>query len=543
MHRALAIVALGHLGHRRRACGATGSIAGLDRCLANDRRRDSPGRTRMVASVAAERGGLSVEYRPTIGTNRQMQGATSRAGRRRVTQPTAECPAATGWRTCWPNRRSLLPLLGIAAGARLVSVLATQRGPLSSDPAAYFEQAVAIANLSADKPFYWPPGTSIMFVPWIAVGGDSTATARVGAAVYGLLLVPAVMFLAGAVFRDRRVALVSGWCIALYPPAVLMAGDPQSHVLAGLLVCLLLGSIIHAAETGRIAWWAASGASLGCLAITRPATLLLVLLPLSLPLLRRRSRAPDGRSSSPVSIRGLIVLMTICVAVMAPVALHNVRSGSELTLATNDQVNLFFGNNPYTPLYWTSDIASGHKSAEFNEYRASIDGGSDTALRAAAIDHIVDHPVEFALRSANRARAFWGFDYYRTAELRSTGWPAPAVLAVLMLEAGGYIAAAFLALAGFVGPLKTTRTWKRDLLVLAVALMFVPYIFSFSVGIYHFAVIVLLMPVIAAVLCRMAAEGVRSSLRSALGSWQLLIGAMIIGLLQVEYAYWLVRYS
>ena len=382
-----------------------------------------------------------------------------------------------------------------------------------------------------------------MFVPWIAVGGDSTATARVGAAVYGLLLVPAVMFLAGAVFRDRRVALVSGWCIALYPPAVLMAGDPQSHVLAGLLVCLLLGSIIHAAETGRIAWWAASGASLGCLAITRPATLLLVLLPLSLPLLRRRSRAPDGRSSSPVSIRGLIVLMTICVAVMAPVALHNVRSGSELTLATNDQVNLFFGNNPYTPLYWTSDIASGHKSAEFNEYRASIDGGSDTALRAAAIDHIVDHPVEFALRSANRARAFWGFDYYRTAELRSTGWPAPAVLAVLMLEAGGYIAAAFLALAGFVGPLKTTRTWKRDLLVLAVALMFVPYIFSFSVGIYHFAVIVLLMPVIAAVLCRMAAEGVRSSLRSALGSWQLLIGAMIIGLLQVEYAYWLVRYS
>ena len=135
-----------------------------------------------------------------------------------MTQPTAECPAATGWRTCWPNRRSLLPLLGIAAGARLVSVLATQRGPLSSDPAAYFEQAVAIANLSADKPFYWPPGTSIMFVPWIAVGGDSTATARVGAAVYGLLLVPAVMFLAGGAWIAAFGCYLAGYWHVLTGP-------------------------------------------------------------------------------------------------------------------------------------------------------------------------------------------------------------------------------------------------------------------------------------------------------------------------------------
>lgn len=444
-----------------------------------------------------------------------------------------------------PRMQSVALLLAVAGGVRLVAVLVTSRGPLRSDPAAYFDQALALAHRSFDRPFYWPPGTSIAFVPWVAAFGDSHVVARVAAGFYSLLLIPAVMLLTAAVFRDRRATLLAGWSAALYPPAVLMAGDPQSHVIAGLLLCVLLAAMIRAAETGRMWWWVGSGVALGCLAATRPATLLLLSLPVGVVLgvLRRRSPTADPTSSPARILTGLLVVVIAGVAIMAPVAVHNVREGAGLTLATNDSVNLFFGNNPYTPLYWTSAIASGHKSQAFNEYRKSLGGKDDTALRSTAMDYVVAHPGEFLLRSVNRARAFWGFDYYRSAELRSTGWPTPAMLAVFAAEAGGYIFAACLALAGFVGPFKSERTWRRDLLVAAAVLLYIPYVFSFSVGIYHFAVMIVLMPVIGAVLGKVASAGVRPSLRAAVASRPLIVSVLILGLLQIEYAYWLVRYA
>lgn len=459
-------------------------------------------------------------------------------------QEVVQGPADCGRPGVWPRMQSAALLLAVAGGVRLVAVPFTSRGPLRSDPAAYFDQAVALAHRSFDRPFYWPPGTSIAFVPWVAVFGDSHAVARAAAGFYSLLLIPAVMLLTAAVFRDRRVTLLAGWSAALYPPAILMAGDPQSHVIAGLLLCVLLATMIRAAETGRIWWWVGSGVTLGCLAATRPATLLLLLLPAGLLLLHRRSPTADPTPSTPARIlAGLLVAVIASVAVMAPVAVHNIRAGAGLTLATNDSVNLFFGNNPYTPLYWTSAIASGHKSQAFNEYRKSLGGGSDSALRSTAVDYVVAHPGEFVLRSVNRARAFWGFDYYRSAELRSTGWSTPAMLAVFAAEAGGYVVAACLALAGFVGPFKSERTWRRDLLVAAAVLLYIPYVFSFSVGIYHFAVMIILMPVIGAVLGKVASAGVRQSLRAAVASRPLVVSVLIFGLLQIEYAYWLVRYA
>lgn len=35
-----------------------------------------------------------------------------------------------------------------------------------------------------------------------------------------------------------------------------------------------------------------------------------------------------------------------------------------------------------------------------------------------ALRYALHHPAETALRSVNGARAFWGFDYHRTPELR-----------------------------------------------------------------------------------------------------------------------------
>lgn len=89
--------------------------------------------------------------------------------------------------------------------------------------------------------------------------------------------------------------------------------------------------------------------------------------------------------------------------------------------------------------------------------------------------------------SANRARAFWGFDYYRTAELRSTGWPTRAMLAaVFAAEAGGCIVAARLALAGFVGVARrSSRSGRGGTIcwwLAAAVLLYILYVFSFSVG-------------------------------------------------------------
>ncbi len=451
------------------------------------------------------------------------------------------------WRTSLPGPSQVLIVLVVGTAIRLFALLLFRGQPLTSDPRSYFDQAIQLSQGGVSKPYYWPVGTSAAFTPWITLFGASHFVARVAASFYSLMLVPAVMLLTSVTMNRARVTLISGWILALYPPAVLMGVDPQSHIVAAIPFCIAVTSLIRASETRRYRWWIIAGASLGCLAVTRPACLLLVpILPiLGLWLSSRSARTADVAIGRRSMLVGLGLLVTGFTVVVWPVASHNFHRGAGLTLATNDSVNLFLGNNRFTPLYWTSSLASGSRGADFESYyeRLKATGNRNTALRSEAVKYSTSHPSQFAIRTLNRTRAYWGFDYYRTAELRSNGWhPAPLGL-VLLLEAGGFLVAGLLAIAGLIGPLATRRTWQRDLLLSSVVLLAAPYSLTFSVGIYHFLAMVALMPIIAASASTMLATGAIKSARQLTRSWPFMACLALVAIIQIEYAYWLTKYA
>lgn len=449
--------------------------------------------------------------------------------------------------SAWPRKRAIVQVLALAAVTRAAATAPVFGRALTSDPLSYFQQASEFAHGSAGKAFYWPPGTSMAFAPWVALLGDSHQTARIVACAYGILLVLAVMWLAAAIVRDRSITLMAGYLAAFYPPAVFMAGDPQSQIVAAIAVCCMLSSLVSAVEFRRWWWWMLCGLSSGFLAVTRPATLLLIPVPFVFIFFRARRHSTNPGAPEHIRRRERFAAITVLalgqLLFIVPVVAHNIDQGAGPTLATNDAVNLFLGNNRYTPLYWTSSLASGHRDEPFNSYYDNVRSQGDAGLRSAALDYVKAHPAESALRSANRARAFWGFDYYRAADLRSSDWPTAGVLLVLMLEAGGFLVAGFFVIGGTVGPFAIVRSWRVWLLYATVLLLWIPYLISFSVGIYHFPVMMLLLPVAAAAMHRVASFGVKTSLRAAFRSRALIIALLCFAAIQVEYAYWLVKFG
>lgn len=446
----------------------------------------------------------------------------------------------------WPSWTRLLSVTLTAAVARLIVFLLMQRYPLTSDPRSYFEQAAELARGSISKPYYWPIGTSLAYVPWIEAFGTSDVVARAVASLYSLMIVPSTMALTATATRSSQLTEISGWIVAVYPPAVLMGADPQSHIIAAVPLCVALICLLNIRTSGAYIWSLLGGLSLGFLSITRPASVLLLFLfavalfPFSSSSSREQAGVPVPRKRRAT---GFALLAISWCLVVSPTATHNFRSSSELTLATNDSVNLFLGNNRFTPLYWTSALASGDRSPGFQRYYDTVRAGGNGALRNEAIRYATSNPMESAIRTTNRLRAYWGFDFYRASDLRSIGWTSIAVSIVLLLEISGYIITVCLAIIGLFGPLSSKRSWQRDLLLLCVLLLMLPYVFSFSVGIYHFLSMIALMPIAASGASRFASTGARQSMRILIRSRSFVLCVLVFAGIQMEYAFWLAKYA
>ena len=116
----------------------------------------------------------------------------------------------------------------------------------------------------------------------------------------------------------------------------------------------------------------------------------------------------------------------VCIglACVLPVCAHDARCGAGWTVSTNNERNLFLGNNPYTPDYKTSHL--GQRSLDelepgtrryLESFYARVD--ERAAMQHAAIDYMRRHPARTSLRTLNRATSFWGFDYLASREIQS----------------------------------------------------------------------------------------------------------------------------
>jgi len=459
---------------------------------------------------------------------------------------------ATGERRIALTRRFWVTLVGVAFAVRAIVALGILGAmPITSDALAYSGQASNLVHhVHGSFPYYWPPGTSYFLYPGYELFGVHDVVARLMTIAASVLAVVTTVLIARRVLRDRRAVMATGWVMALAPEIVLMSSQPYSFDLTLLAINVTVLGLMIGWETGRLRWYALAGLGLGFGALTRPSMLSLVLVLAGFLVLlglrlRRAGRGADLRRL----LVGAAAVAVCAVAVMFPAARHNHAVGQGWTLSVNNDQNLWLGNNPYTPnykTYWLGQHSLRYFGPETAKYMKRFAYGSNPTpeqrrrAREEAKRYVLDHPANTALRTVNRVRAFWGFPYTISNNIR-TDWHKGDVAfgAALLFEAGGYVLLGLLALAAAVFARPLIRRSRAIFVLALVAVFEIPYALDFSGGRWHYPVLGLLAPFAGAGIAWITAD--RDRWRLLLKSRPFLIAAAVFIAVQAEYAYFVLR--
>jgi len=230
------------------------------------------------------------------------------------------------------------------------------------------------------------------------------------------------------------------------------------------------------------------GISLGGLCLVRPSTgLLVVCLPAGVAWFARRL---------PPSLLSL----ALAGAMIGAWVHHAHAMTGRWMVNTANAVNLFYGNNPSTPDYRTWYFGSHAKLGSeeivnFPEYACELQRVQSlpelerpAAFQRLAVSYIATHPGKFLLRTANRVRAFLGFDTFTSAALSRTHLLGVRLTGpVLLLEALAYML--LVAPSVFLLASAPKAFWQSGATVAilgALTLYAAPYWLSMSHPTYHF---------------------------------------------------------
>lgn len=397
-------------------------------------------------------------------------------------------------------------LLCTAAAARIgVAFFLLGEMDLQADALSYSQAAHGVLDdFPGDKAYFWPPGLPFYLAAVYGVFGDSLTAARLAMLALGLATTAMVAFLALEAFGKPKVALAAGWIAALYPPAVLIAGQTFTQELTSLALLIFTWSALRFVHRPSILLGGLAGLSLAVGILTRPSMLsflpLVTLAGLAWALWPVRS----GRSKEWGKVIVSLGFIYVCVAgVTLPVMAHNAAYGQGWSLSTNNEMNFLMGNNPYTHHYKTSHLAQ-RRFDQMNPDAAAYfarfldPGGTREAMREAAIRYVLEHPGITLWRTLSRVRAFWGFDYLMSRSIQNaSGGDLAVMLLYLCFEAGGYFLLMLGVISGLLLALRAGEVWPVVVLIGFVLAYQAPYTLAFSSGAYHFPVMGLLMPIAA----------------------------------------------
>lgn len=392
-----------------------------------------------------------------------------------------------------PEARFWLRLLAVAFAVRvLVVFVALHRMPIVSDASGYTDQARALLNHTPVGAYYWPPGQSYFLAAVFKVAGDSDTVAKAANIVVDVVNVVLAVLLARRLVVDSRAIRLTGWLLALFPSTILMSGQPGSISLT--MLCLLAAALLLLVghDSARWAYFGGAGALVGFAVLTRPSTVsvILGLVIVAALVARRLSHRCDHRRLRALAV-GSALFVAVAAAVVAPAVHHNVERDQGLTVSTANEQNFWFGNNPYTPAYKTWQFGA-HPLREFphkvQRYLVRYRAGPPTraqrhAMLREAARFIVHHPAITALRTFDRAQAFWGFDYTPSSDVKDAyGLARPQQFVLTALEAMAWIAVGMLALVGLTEGRSLIRLPVASFVLAIVASYALPYIVSYAAG-------------------------------------------------------------
>jgi len=406
--------------------------------------------------------------------------------------------------------------------------------PLASDSQDY--RAMAL-QLMAGVHFvpYWPPGLSLYLLPFLAAGLGDTAL-RASMLLWWILFCWALVRLGRDVgLRERSVLVILG-IFSITPSLIHFSVEPMTQMPSAALLLFSVSSAVRCWKRRSISEALLLGVSLAWLGLVRPsALLLLIAFPVLLYLRRREVREP------------MIAMAVGTVLILGWVAKVH-QFSTQWKINNSNGYNLYYGNNPWTPLYRTWYFGSHAKLdsdeiRQYPEYEKVVRGvlnlpaterGEEFQRRA--VDYVLHRPDLFLLRTVNRVRCFWGFDIFTAAHVR---YARPSLRRWFPVVAA-LDAACYLAIAGFAffwiaaAPAAFWRSWETWLLAGTVLFYALPYWMSMSHPTYHFPVIAPLA--VLGVLAYRAA--VSSGIDGRARGWMALAALMLI---QVEWAFYLTR--
>lgn len=380
---------------------------------------------------------------------------------------------------------AILGVIAFGVMLRVVVVLLLADYPLMSDAFYYYEMALQLMSGEVFGPF-WPPGVPYYLTVFYSLFGQSEVVARVAMILF-YVVSSAGLYLFISEVISRRAALVAVLIFTIYPNYLFHSVAPltQLPVATYLIWVAYLTHLL----VRRWVWWQAVllGVIFGVMILTRAGSI--SVLPVVLLYIGWRNRR----------IWPLAVPIVVVGLVITPYLVRVYRIDNHFIFVNYaNSLNLFYGNNPDTPLYRTwlfgSDVDARPESLNFRNWQIVNQNPpyrQDTLYRQDAITHIMDRPDLFAVRTLSRLRAFWGFDMYTGARLIEEGITGTVLgLMVLAVDAAFYVslmaaAVVFLML----------RRWQGVPVLLILAMTFAyaaPYFVAFSHATYHFPVVPLL---------------------------------------------------
>lgn len=390
-------------------------------------------------------------------------------------------------------------MVAVGLALRLAALRWLAPQPLTDDAADYHALASALASgqrFEAD----WPPGLPLSLVPFYWMLGPKPWVARVVMLGWWTAFC-AVLFLLTRAEGGRRAANYALTLFAAYPVFVLFSVAPLTQLpMAAMLLAVLWSALACArAAPGRPTAIAGLllGAALAGAVLIRPSSMALVFGVPALLVLRSRRRAA-----------GAVALALALTIVGAWVGYAYEATGRLVLVSDASARNLYYGNNPWTPVYRTWWFGS-HKFPEsgvpeaFALELARINRlpaeERDATFVSAVREQVRARPALFLRRSLARVRVFLAFDSSTASFLRrQAGAGVAATLAVLAADAVHFAAIMLLALA-----LLLTR-WRGedgllashgDLVVFALGICLLyalPYWLSFAHPTYHVPVVAVL---------------------------------------------------
>ena len=240
--------------------------------------------------------------------------------------------------------------------------------------------------------------------------------------------------------------LAGGWRL-VYAPGVLLCGQTYAQHLAALCLAAMAYFGLRAGREPRLAHFATAGLALGAGILTRP-SMASVAPVVATAWAIAAYREPSARRAVGA---GAVAAACVALACILPVCAHDARTGAGWTVSTNNERNLFLGNNPFTPDYKTSHLgqrALGELDPDARTYLESFYARRDkrVAMQHAAVVYMSNIPHAPRFGPSIGPRPFGDSTTWRRAKSRS-GAAGPARNAPLLaLEAGSYLAVAALAL-------------------------------------------------------------------------------------------------